>query len=117
MNFNIINNIINKYGFKVSITPVVKTNSNVEGDETLTDGTSYEETVYLSRRSDDWSFDQAGLIRGGDAVMLVTASSSVDKDYKVLANGVTYRVQDVIDRSQAGGTSMFKTCNLFVISQ
>ena len=115
VNFDIIKNLITKYGVEVDVTPVTKTISNIEGDESLNEGSSYKETVYLSRRSTDWTMDEAGLIKGGDAIMLVNDDSLISKDYKIKHNNYTYRVHMVIDRAQAGGRVMFKTANLFLI--
>lgn len=115
VNFDIVLNLITQYGSSVTVTPVTKTISNIEGDETLTEGTTYSETVYLSRKSTDWSFDEAGLVKGGDAVMIITPSSSIKKDDLVKHNDTTYRVQNIIKRTQAGGTNMFTSCNLFLV--
>lgn len=115
VNFKIIKDLLNKYGVDVEVTPVTKTISNTEGDEKLTSGTKYTERVYFSRKTKDWSLDEAGLIKGGDGVMLINDDSLINKDYKIKHSGNHYRVQDVIERSQAGGHVMFKTCNVFLI--
>ena len=115
VNFDIVLNLINRYGVSVTVTPVTKTISNIEGDETLSDGTTYSETIYFSRRSTDWKPDSVGLIEGADAIALITPTSSIAKDYKILHNAKNYRVQSVIDRDQAGGEVMYKTITLFLI--
>jgi hypothetical protein len=115
LNYDIVLNLITKYGVDVTITPITKTTSNIEGDEALTSGSTYSERIYFSRRSTNWAPDSPGLIEGADAIALITPTSSIVKDYKVLHNGKNYRVQSVIDRDQGGGTVMYKTITLFLI--
>lgn len=115
INYSIVLNLITKYGVSVTVTPVTKTTSNIEGDETLTDGTTYSQTIYFSRRSTDWKIDSPGLIEGADAIALINPTSNIAKDFKILHNTKTYRVQSVINRDQPGGTVMYKTITLFLI--
>ena len=115
INFDVVINLINRYGSSVTITPVTKTISNIEGDESLVSGVPYKETVYFSHRKVDWMFDEASLLEGGDAIMLVEPTSEVSKDDVITYNNSDYRIQDVINRTQAGGEVMFKSCNLFLI--
>lgn len=115
ISFKIIERLIKSYGLDVIITPITKTTSNNEGDETLTSGTNYTANVYITLKSEDWSFDVAGLIKGGNAVMLSLPDTPVKKDDIVTFNGNQYRIQDIIERSQVGGQVMFRTSNLFLI--
>jgi hypothetical protein len=115
VNFNVVLNLITKYGSSVTITPVVKTTSNISGDETLTEGTSFTATLYVSRKTSDWFVDQAGLIKGGDLLIVAPPTTDIDKDYVVTFNGDDYRVHYVISRDQAGGTAMFKTVSCYLI--
>ena len=115
LNYGVVLNLITKYGVDVTITPVTKSISNIEGDETLSNGSTYSERIYFSRRSTDWAPDSPGLIEGADAIALITPSSEIVKDYQILHNAKTYRVQSVIDRDQGGGTVMYKTITLFLI--
>lgn len=115
LNFDIVINLINKYGVSVIVTPITKTTSNIEGDETLSEGTNYSEQVYFSKRSVNWKPDSAGLIEGADAIALIKPTSNIKKDDKITHNNYTYRVQSVINRDQAGGGVMYKTVTLFII--
>ena len=115
IDFNIILNLIDTYGRSVTITPVTKRISNVTGDEELITGTSVTTTAYVTIKTAPWTFDKEGLIQGGDVLMLVKPTVSIGKDDKVTFNSVDYRVQDLLNRSQAGGTTMFKSVNLFRI--
>lgn len=115
LNFDIVKNLIDKYGSDVIITPVTKTISNISGDESLNESNSYEIKAYISRRTTSWNVDEAGLIKGGDAVMITKPEDNIQKDYVITWNDRKYRVQDVIDRDQGGGRIMFRTSNLFLI--
>lgn len=119
--FTIYANTIRQYGHNVLRTPVTKQTSNISGDETLTgsgvEGTPEVILVYFSRKNAPWFIDKAGLIAGGDAIMLVTAGQTINKDDKISYGGLDYRVQDVIPRDQAGGITAFKSCNLFLTSK
>jgi hypothetical protein len=115
VDFTTMTNVILQYGHYVLRTPITKTTGNVEGDETLTVGTPEVITAYISRKNATWYFDKAGLIAGGDALMVVTAGQTINKDDTIGYDGTTYRVQDVIARDQIGGITAFKSCNLFKI--
>lgn len=103
--------------FTTSVTyiPIVKTTSNTTGDETLTDGASYSIKVYIVRKNAPWFLDKAGLIQGGDALMLTFYDQTIAKNDKITWNGNTYRVENVLDRDQLGGGIAYRTCNLFLI--
>ncbi len=115
IDFDIFINSITKYGDSVVRTPVTQTISNIEGDETLTDGTNETITVYISRKAKPWTFDKAGMIEGGDAVMLTLPTQTINRQDKITWNGNTYRVLTVINRDQLGGNVAYKACNLFLI--
>jgi hypothetical protein len=99
----------------VTHTPVTYTNSNIEADETGTDGTPATITVYIVRKSRPWNFDKAGFIEGGDATMLVKYDQTISRGDKIAWNGNNYRIQTVLDRDQLGGDIAYKACNLFKI--
>lgn len=101
----------------VTLTPVSTSISNIEGDKALTEGTPSVINCYIVRQEKKWLFDKAGLIEGGDAIMLVRADQVIKKDYTVQWNNNTYRVQDVLSRDHpAEGVTVYKRCNLFIIS-
>ena len=115
INLNIYANMITKYGDDVVRTEITKTTSNIEGDETLTTGSTSTLRAYLSYRTRPWFVDKAGLIEGGDAVMLVKSTDTVNKDDLITHNSITYRVQTIIPRTQPGGATAFFTAQLFKI--
>lgn len=114
--FKIVLSLIDRYGSNVEVIPVTKTTSNVEGDETLTEGTPYSTKIYISRRTVDFSVDVGGEIKNGDAVALIKPEQNINKNDVVVWNGNSYRVHDVIRRDQVGGEVMFKTLTLFLIN-
>jgi hypothetical protein len=115
VNFGVYAKTFLKYGDTVTHTPVTKTLSNVTGDETLTDGTGVNINAYIVRKNAPWFLDKAGLIQGGDALMLVSSAITITKDDKITWNSNTYRVQDVLLRNQIGGNCAYTLCNLFLI--
>lgn len=118
VNFNVYLNAINKYGpgsTDVVLTSVSTAVSNIDGDETLTDGSTAAVRVYIVRKNAPWMFDQVGLIQGGDALMLAKPSTTVNKNDKITWNGNTYRVHNVLNRDNLGGNVAYKVCNLFKI--
>jgi hypothetical protein len=108
-------NMLTKYGDDVVRTAITKTTSNIEGDETLTGGSTSTLRAYLSHRVRPWFVDKAGLIEGGDAVMIVKSTDTVNKDDLITHNNITYRVQSIIARTQPGGNTAFYTAQLFKI--
>ncbi len=115
INFNIFSNTITKYGSDVIRTAVTKTTSNFTGDETLTNGSTAEIRAYIVRKARGWIFDKEGEIEGGDAQMLTKANQTINKNDLITWNNNTYRVQNVLNRDQIGGTVALKNCNLFLI--
>ena len=109
-------NAIKKYGSVVTRYPVTKTLTNVTGDEIPTYGAAEYIQAYITIRSDERRFDKAGLIYESDAIMLVQPLQDLYPDDKIVFNGDTFKVQKVIDRSQAGGNVAFKRAELFRIS-
>lgn len=115
VDFTLFTGIIDTYGDIVVRTPVTKTESNIEGDETLNDGTPENIQGYLSRKTAPWMFDKPGLIQGGDAILLVYPTQTINKNDKITHNNVTYRVQQTLNRDQIGGVVAYISCNLFKI--
>lgn len=114
--FNIFDNAITKYGDTVSHTPTTQTTSNIEGDETLTEGSAVNINVYIVRKTAEWFLDKPGYLEGGDAIMLLDRSNTtVKKNDKITWKGNNYRILAILDRDEAGGNLAFKTCQLFKI--
>jgi hypothetical protein len=115
IDFSVFVNAIFKYGHNVVRTPIIKTTSNISGNETLTKGTTEVITVYFSRKTAPWTLDKSGLIQGGDAIMLTQDSQTIEKDDIISYGGTDYRVQDILIRDQFGGIPAYKAVNLFLI--
>ena len=106
---------LNDIGVTVSRTPVFKSESNIDGDESFTDSTPEDITVYFHRRFQKWSFDKEGELEGGDALRMIKHDQDMEKNDKITYQDRTYRVSSVIKR-YAGDTLMYRACNLFLIS-
>jgi hypothetical protein len=115
LNFRIFDSMADKYGSEVSRVPITLSLSNIEGDETMTRGTTATLQVYIVRKARPWKFDNSGMIEGGDAVMLVKEANTVNRHDQIIWNGNTYRVETVLNRDQAGGNVYYKSCNLFLL--
>lgn len=115
IDFTAFSSAITKYGDDVVVTTITKTDSNIDGDETLTSGSTASVRVYISRRNYKWMFDPAGQIQGGDAILLVQSKTAVAKNYTVTWSGNTYRIHNVLDREEAGGNLAYRMANLFLI--
>lgn len=102
------------------VTPVILSSityskSNIDADETATVSGTSSVNCYIVRKTRPWSFDKAGFIEGGDAVMLVQYNQSINRGDKITWNGNTYRIQTVLDRDQLSGGIAYKACNLFIL--
>lgn len=108
-------NVFDNFKKSLTRTPVTKTNDNVSGDETLSDGTpdtTYEGVLY--RKEDEWAQDKVGLFQGADAVLLVKTTQSLSKNDKITYDSEIYRVESIKDR-ELGKTAFYKVARLFLI--
>ena len=103
--------------------PVTKLTSNLNGEETLSDGTSEYIKVHFVKTKNSYDFDKAGFIEKGDAVMLSDIDDDVNKDDKIIVNGETFRVKEALDvagvfdyNNMAGTEYVYTACNLFLLS-
>lgn len=115
--------ILNNYsGRQVTHTPVVRTTSNISGQETLTDGTAVTIKAHFMRTSQRWDFEKAGFLEKGDAVLMAKYADNVVKNDKITVEGNDYRVREAYNvpgvfSSTGSGTSYtFTSCNLFLIN-
>jgi hypothetical protein len=95
--------------------PAIKTLSNVTGSEDFSYGVVQLLNCYIVRKTAPWMFDKTGEIQGGDAELLVKSNQAIFKNDKIVWNGNTYIVQDVLARDQLAGV-VYKRCNLFFVS-
>lgn len=103
------------YVTPVSHSASTKVTDNITGDETLSYASPVTINVYIARKNRPWFLDKAGLIEGGDAIMLVPYGTTVSKNDTVLWNSNNYRVHTIIDRDMLGGSTAYKSCSLFLI--
>ena len=93
--------------------PVTKTVDNINGQETLTDGTSVTIQGNLFFKKAQYAQQQYGLIFNGDGILMVLPSQTLNRDDKVVFDGITYRVDQVTTR-YLGGTAFYKLADVFV---
>jgi len=120
---NDFDRILNDYaGRQISHTPIVKTTSNISGQETLTDGTAVTIKAYFMRTNQKWDYQKAGFLEVGDAVVLAKYADTVQRNDKITVDGFDYRVKEAFNvpgvfSSTTSGTSfVFTACNLFLIN-
>jgi len=111
----------NYAGRQITHTPIVKTTSNISGQETLTDGTSVTIKAYFMRTNQLWDFEKMGFLEKGNAVMLAKYADGVVKNDKITADGNDYRVKEIFSvpgvfSSTSDDTSfVYTAANLFLI--
>lgn len=115
-------NVLDNYaGRQVLHTPVVKTISNISGQETLTDGTPVSIKAYFVRTMQSFDYQKAGFIEIGDAILLSKYADGVQVNDKITAEGNTFRVKQAYNvageyDSTGNATSFtYTVCNLFLI--
>lgn len=110
----------NYFGRQISHTPIVKTRSNVTGQETLTEGTTVNIKAHFSRTGQNWNFNKAGFFEKGDAVALCKYADSVSKDDIITVEGIKYRVKEILnvpgifDSTGSGSSYTYTSVNLFL---
>lgn len=116
VDIRVFTTMIDNFDKPVSRTAVTKTESNISGDETLTDGTiTADIDAAFFRKQDDWIMDKPGLIQNADAIILVKTSQALNKNDKIGFDGENFRVDKVIPR-YVGPTKVYITGLLFKIS-
>ena len=101
-------------GREVIHMPVVRTLSNITGQETLGNGTPVLIKCYIMRTGQNWDYDKAGFIEAGDAVALTRYTDGVSADDQLYAYGVRLTISNIdgdattitVDTSTAHGLSV-----------
>ena len=106
--------MITNFAKSVTRTPVTKTTSNLDGDETLTDGTDVTISGAFFTPEDKFFQDNPGLMNNADAVLLLLPSVTINKEDKITYGGNTYRVEHV-DNRLLGTTAFYNSARLFLI--
>ncbi len=106
--------MITNFSKTISRTPVTKTESNISGDETLTNGTPANISGAFFRKEDDHFVEHFGHLDNADAVILVLPSVTLNKDDKLTYDGEDYRVDKVVTR-RLGTTEFYKFARCFSI--
>jgi hypothetical protein len=107
-------NAFSDFARTVVRTPITKTTSNSTGSPTFSSGTTSSIQSIFTRRNQNFDWAKEGLFEAGDAFMQFKEDQTMNKDDWITVGGEKFRVDTIILR-QAGGNSMFKSCNLFLI--
>lgn len=113
--------ILDNYsGRLVAHTPRTITPDNLTGDETAADGSTANIKCHFLKREQKWWFDKVAKIEGGHASLLSKTADDVQIDDKIVADGETFLVKDVIkvpgvfDSTSLTPTIVYYFCNLFL---
>jgi len=117
------NRILDDYAGRIlSHTPVVRTISNISGQETLTDGTTVSIKAYFMRTNQSWDFEKMGFLEKGHAVLLSKYADGVVKNDKITVEGNDFRVREIFNvpgifsSTIASDTAfVYTAANLFLI--
>ena len=123
LSVNDFDRILDNYtGRQVTHTPIVRTVSNISGQETLTDGTAVTIKAHFIRTNQKWDFEKAGFLEVGNGVLLAKYADGVVKNDKITVGGNDYRVREaynvpgVFSSTSSDTTFTYTSCNLFLIN-
>jgi hypothetical protein len=104
--------MLENFAKTISRTPVTKTESNVSGDETLTEGTPANISGCFYRREDVYDPEKYGLLQNADAILLVKDTVTIVKDDKITYDSEDYRIDKVVTR-RLGTIKFYKVAQCF----
>ena len=110
------NTALRDWGVTVSRTPVTKTVSNIEGDETLTDGTPEDILAVFHKKKADYAQSNEGLVITQNAYVMVSPTQTLNKDDTITYQGETWRIYNVVTRGPAGSVALYTYADMFLIS-
>lgn len=110
-----IENGIDFYSKTLIRTPVTKTTSNIDGDETLTEGTPVSFKGALYRKTDGVVPDKIGIFNDADAVLLVKVSVTINHYDKITYDNQDYRIIKPPITRTLGGTTIYKRVDLALL--
>jgi len=83
------------FGNYVARLPVVTTYDNSTGGESFTYSTAQIILGALVRYKQDWMFDKAGNIEGGDAYLMTSAGNTIAKNDLIYGEGVPISISSI----------------------
>ncbi len=101
-------------GVSVTRTPVTETNDNVTGDRDTSDGTDVTITVIFRNPSILYDWKEQGEEKGSTIQCFAAAATTINKEDKIVFQGLTFRVKAVSGRWDAG-TKIFQKIDLELI--
>jgi hypothetical protein len=113
-----VDSILERLDRTVSRTPVTKTEDNITGSETLTNGSAANIQAVFIRTGQGFDYNKAGLEEGGDAYAMVKDDVTLNKDDTLTVNSLVYRVGTVITyyTDNDNAVAVYKYATLFLIT-
>ncbi len=93
-----LQNILLEFGQGVIYNRIVKTISNVDGEETLTSASGFPtilENIYVFRTSERFTFDVTGNIEGGDAQFIALLTTDLKRDDTLGFQGENFTITSI----------------------
>lgn len=101
-------------GVSVTRTPVTKTNDNVTGDKDTSEGTDVSITVVFKNPNQIFNWKEQGEEKGATTQCFVSATTTINKEDKILWQTLNFRVKAVSEKYSAN-TLIFKKIDLELI--
>lgn len=115
------NRILDSYaGRQLSHIPIVKSISNMTGQETLTEGTAVSIKAYFMRTGQNFDYGKQGFLEKGDAVVLSKYADGVTTNDIIEVEGNKFRIKEsfhvpgTYDSTGSGTEFVYTACNLFL---
>ena len=110
-----VSKVIDKLKRSVSHIPIVKITNPMNGEETLTEGSTATVSVVFFKKETGFNQDFEGMFERGDGFLVYSSTIAISRDDKITVDTNNYRVHDVLDYygGDANSTKIFSYANLF----
>lgn len=112
-----VSKVIDKLKRSVSHIPVTKTTNPMNGEETLTEGSTATVSVVFFKKETGFKQEFEGVFEDGDAECVVSSTYDLNRDDKLIVDNETYRIDKKIEYygGNTNDTKIFTQCNLFLV--
>lgn len=107
--------ILTDFGRTISLQRVTKTNDPLTGEETSSYASASNVTVIFFLEEQRWQWDKEGLVELGDAYVIATKATALNRYDKFTVDGDTYIIEKIIPRYILT-TSMHDFCVCYKIN-
>lgn len=101
-------------GKSILKTSITSRQSNTQGDEEFTAGSTAIITGAFYRKEDEWAQDRVGLFQNADAIAMFPSGTSISKNDLLTYDSESYRVLKVVTR-RWGTTTMYILVQCFKV--